>query len=305
MFKAIRIFILLFILAAVAMAAWRAKTGAVSWKYTLVVNVYPINGDSSTAADAYVRGLTVDEFIPIEGFMQEEARRFGLTDKASIQMRLQPRIAALPPAPPKSGTALEVILWSLQLRWWSYQNAEAKGPGPQVKLFVLYFDPAKKPVLAHSIALQKGLIGRVNVFASHEMSKQNNVIIAHEFLHTLGASDKYDLATNQPIFPIGQYRALKHSERFSVRASVREGLPKLFTRIWALHGDHRQITANTEYAIETGEVRAWHLVRAPRAGTYDKRIDMWLAPALQWYPVKLRYTEVSGDYLDLSLNEMR
>ena len=58
-------------------------------------------------------------------------------------------------------------------------------------------------------------------------------------------------------------------------------------------------------AIETGEVRAWHLVRAPRAGTYDKRIDMWLAPALQWYPVKLRYTEVSGDYLDLSLNEMR
>jgi hypothetical protein len=57
--------------------------------------------------------------------------------------------------------------------------------------------------------------------------------------------------------------------------------------------------------LENGAVRAWHLVRAPRAGTYDKRIDMWLAPALQWYPVKLRYTEVSGDYLDLSLNEVR
>ena len=203
MFKALRIFILLFILTAVAMAAWRAKIGAVSWKYTLVVNVYPINGDGSAAADAYVRGLTVDEFSQIEGFMQEEARRFGLAAKASIQMRLHPMIAALPPAPPQNGTALEVMLWSLQLRWWSYQNAEAKGPGPQVKLFVLYFDPAKKPLLAHSTALQKGLIGRINVFASHEMSKQNNVIIAHEFLHTLGASDKYDLANNQPIFPNG------------------------------------------------------------------------------------------------------
>jgi hypothetical protein len=203
MFKAIRILILLFVLAAVAMAAWRTKTGAVSWKYTLAVNVYPINGDGSAAAEAYVRGLTVAEFTPIEGFMQEEARRFGLAAKASIQMRLHPVITAQPPAPPRNGNLLEIVLWSLHLRWWSYQNAEAKGPGPQVKLFVLYFDPTKKAVLEHSTALQKGLIGRVNVFASHEMSKQNNVIIAHEFLHTLGASDKYDLTNNQPIFPIG------------------------------------------------------------------------------------------------------
>lgn len=35
------------------------------------------------------------------------------------------------------------------------------------------------------------------------MAKQNNVVIAHEFLHTLGATDKYDPATNQPLFPDG------------------------------------------------------------------------------------------------------
>jgi hypothetical protein len=28
-------------------------------------------------------------------------------------------------------------------------------------------------------------------------------VIVHEFLHTLGASDKYDPATNQPIYPQG------------------------------------------------------------------------------------------------------
>lgn len=203
MFKTIRIFILLLVLAAVAMATWRAKTWAVSWKYTLAVNVYPINGDGSAVADAYVRGLTIDEFIPIERFMQDEARRFGLASNASIQMHLRPMIDLQPPAPPRNGNLFEVVLWSLHLRWWSYRYAEAKGSGPQVKLFVLYFDPAKKAVLEHSTALQKGLIGRVNVFASPEMSKQNNVIIAHEFLHTLGATDKYDLANNQPIFPIG------------------------------------------------------------------------------------------------------
>ena len=204
MFKSIRIFVLLFILAAVAMAAWRAKTGAVSWKYTLAVNVYPINGDGSAVSDAYIRALTVDEFIPIERFMQDEARRFGLASNASIEIRLKPIISVRPPAPPSpESNMLDVILWSLHLRWWSYQHAEVKGPSPQVKLFVLYFDPATHPALLHSTALQKGLIGRVNVFASHDMSQQNNVIIAHEFLHTLGASDKYNLASSQPIFPIG------------------------------------------------------------------------------------------------------
>ena len=35
------------------------------------------------------------------------------------------------------------------------------------------------------------------------MVKQNNVIITHEFPHTLGATDKYDPATNQPVYPDG------------------------------------------------------------------------------------------------------
>jgi hypothetical protein len=35
------------------------------------------------------------------------------------------------------------------------------------------------------------------------MEKQNNVVITHEFLHTLGATDHYDLATDQPVYPDG------------------------------------------------------------------------------------------------------
>jgi hypothetical protein len=70
-------------------------------------------------------------------------------------------------------------------------------------MFLLYFDPAQSKRLGHSTGLQKGLIGRVNVFAADGMTKQNNVIITHEFLHTLGATDKYDPATNLPLFPDG------------------------------------------------------------------------------------------------------
>ena len=51
--------------------------------------------------------------------------------------------------------------------------------------------------------LRKGLVGVVNAFATRHMAGSNAVIIAHEMLHTLGATDKYDLATNQPLFPHG------------------------------------------------------------------------------------------------------
>jgi hypothetical protein len=203
MFKTLRIIILLFILALVALGTSRAKTHSVEWKYMLPVNIYLINGDGSAVAADYLRSLTVDDFKPIAKFMRDEATRYGRSDNASIEIRLGGKIEARPPEPPHNGNAFEVIMWSLKMRWWAYRSAETAGPGPQVKIFLLYFDPAQSPRLAHSTGLQKGLIGRVNVFASRDMAKQNNIVIAHEFLHTLGATDKYDLGTNQPLYPEG------------------------------------------------------------------------------------------------------
>jgi len=35
------------------------------------------------------------------------------------------------------------------------------------------------------------------------MAARNNVVIAHEMLHTVGASDKYDVSTKLPVYPVG------------------------------------------------------------------------------------------------------
>lgn len=58
--------------------------------------------------------------------------------------------------------------------------------------------------------------------------------------------------------------------------------------------------------IETayGKMTAWHVLRAPRIGSYDQQIDIWLAPQYEWYPAKLRYTYANGDYLDMSLSNL-
>ena len=43
----------------------------------------------------------------------------------------------------------------------------------------------------------------MNLFASNKQTAQNKIVLAHELLHAFGATDKYDLATGQPIFPVG------------------------------------------------------------------------------------------------------
>lgn len=203
MFKTVRVLILLAILAIVAAGTWRTKTNSVKWQYTLPINIYPINGDGSAQSEAYLRTLVLDDFKPIETFMQTQAAYYGHASKASIEVRLGKQISTAPPPAPMRGGTLETVLWSLQMRWWAWRHGETSGPGPQVKMYLLYFDPGQYKQLAHSTALQKGLIGRVNVFATPAMARQNNVVIAHEFLHTLGATDKYDLGTQQPLFPDG------------------------------------------------------------------------------------------------------
>lgn len=49
-----------------------------------------------------------------------------------------------------------------------------------------------------------------------------------------------------------------------------------------------------------GAFDAVHLFRsAPPRG--DQKLDIWLAPSLEWYPVRLRFTEPDGDTIEQSL----
>jgi hypothetical protein len=57
--------------------------------------------------------------------------------------------------------------------------------------------------VAHSLGLKEGLIGIVHAFATRPMTPTNSVVIAHELLHTLGATDKYDPASGRPRHPEG------------------------------------------------------------------------------------------------------
>lgn len=55
-----------------------------------------------------------------------------------------------------------------------------------------------------------------------------------------------------------------------------------------------QLVGEEELDTRLGKLNTWHLTRPPRPGSYTSRLDIWLAPGLNWLPVQLRNTEASG-----------
>jgi hypothetical protein len=108
-----------------------------------------------------------------------------------------------PPQRAPNDGMLATAWWSLKLRFWAWRASGHVNEPEDIRMFVLYHDPALTPQVPHSLGLTKGLIGVVYAFATPEMDGENDVVIAHELLHTVGASDKYLPGTDAPRFPDG------------------------------------------------------------------------------------------------------
>jgi hypothetical protein len=202
-FRALRIAILLGILLVVAASTWLDRYRSTRWREPLFVAVYPIAADDSAVTRHYVDELDGKRFGSIDRFFATEAARYGLRVAEPFRTRLQSPLEHLPPPRPADTGVLSTMFWSLKLRYWAWNVSRHTHEPADVRLFVLYHDPAITPTVPHSLGLTKGLIGVVYAFAAPQMNDENNVVIAHELLHTVGASDKYDLSNDAPRFPDG------------------------------------------------------------------------------------------------------
>jgi len=202
MWKAVRIGVLLFILAIVAQQALLERAD-LDWKRAFRVVVYPVNVDRDAGVGAYIQSLQTRDFAPVEAFLAEEATRHGVGLTRPVEVLLGAEVTQVPPAPPKQGTALKAAWWSLKFRYFAWAHGPDERIKPHIRLYLLFHDPRKHSVLGHSTALSKGRLGRVNQFGGREHLEQNLVILAHELLHTLRATDKYDPRTTLPLYPDG------------------------------------------------------------------------------------------------------
>jgi len=200
--KVIRIIILLLILVFVAFYSKLQRLQTTAWIEPLAVAIYPINVDGQKATADYINALSIKDFKSINHFFDTQWGNYSELDYQPVAIELMPALEAKPPAPPTHGNMLKIMLWSLQLRYWAYQHSEDTGRNT-VRIYIQYQQVDSEKPLSHSLGLQKGLIGIVNAYANSDYQETNNIIIAHELLHTVGATDKYDLSTGQPIYPDG------------------------------------------------------------------------------------------------------
>jgi len=224
-FRNFRILLLLFIFLVVAIYSKSQLLTSTAWLEPLQVTIYPINGDNTPETTHYIQKLNHASFRDIDDFMQRESQKFNVLEEHPTRTQLGAEVMDSPPSPPdiKSRNALSTMLWSLKLRYWVWQNTpDDKSNINRVRIFVLYYQADGNKPLSHSLGIQKGLIGVVHAFANSQQNKQNNIVIAHELLHTVGASDKYD-KNNQPIFPEGYAEPTRNPRYPQYRAEIMSG----------------------------------------------------------------------------------
>ena len=187
-FKNFRIVVLLIILATLAIYVKDQKLATQGWYKTLDIVVYPINPSHSPIVDRYIDSLSTQSFSSIDKMIKRESAKYNIISSTPTATRLGDTLSVIPPAPPTPDSSiLAIMLWSLKLRIWVWKNAPDEINNQHlIRMFVLFHDPAIMPQLRHSVGLQKGLMGIVNAYGVKSQTIQNNMVIAHEFLHHSG-----------------------------------------------------------------------------------------------------------------------
>lgn len=84
-FKNFRIFLLVIILAAVALYSKDQRMVTQGWYKPLNVVIFPINANGSDEVDSYIENLSDKDFTPIDTFIQRESKRYDIVNLHTYQ----------------------------------------------------------------------------------------------------------------------------------------------------------------------------------------------------------------------------
>lgn len=223
-FRNIRIAILLLVLVLVGARAMMDARAIRGWDEPVLVMLFPVAIDTDPTTTTYTARLDSSAFSEIDSFVRAQASAYGIQRAQMLEVEVGPSPAGVPPLPPDEPSILDVILFSLKLRWWTWRHAKGEeGHRGDVRLFVLYYAPVEGRALPHSIGLESGHVGIVHAFAGNSLSRRNNVVIAHELLHTAGATDKYG-PDGVPVYPDGYADPTRPQNAPQNRAEIMAGL---------------------------------------------------------------------------------
>ena len=201
--KQIRVLLLLLVLAPLTYLLFLEHDPSPDWTRTKVVVIYPQNADDDFIVDDWLSGLDENMFREIEDYITTEATRYDLELDRPIEIRLAEPITGAPTAPPTGhGNTIERLRWAARLRWWHLRFSRAN---PEADSIIIAHYQGTNTLLRrlHSVGMAQPRLALVNLIASDSHRRYNNLQLAHEILHTFGASDLYHYSSGQPDYPEG------------------------------------------------------------------------------------------------------
>jgi hypothetical protein len=203
-FKLFRIVVLLSILFVILVGTWMNERRLANWERPVWVTIYPMVADDDPATARHAGAVDASTFAEINTFFARNMAPYGVLLTPPFQFQIAPVSHELPPSIPDRHSPLSIALWSLQMRWWSWRKDVDDGlVSGDIQVFVLYHALDGKSEMSMSVGMRKGMYGLVKAYASKGADSRNQVIVAHELLHVLGATDKYAFATGEPEYPFG------------------------------------------------------------------------------------------------------
>jgi hypothetical protein len=203
-FKLVRVVILLSIFFVVLLGTWMNERRLANWDRPIWVTVYPMVADETPATRAHAKSIEESAFASVNHFFERDLRLYGVSLTPPFNFQIAPLSDEMPPAIPDRHEMLAIAAWSLKMRWWVWRMQRNDGlPAGDIQLFVFYHALGADGEMKMSVGMRKGMYGLVKAYTGQGLQEQNNLVIAHELLHVLGATDKYEPATGDPIFPAG------------------------------------------------------------------------------------------------------
>jgi len=123
--------------------------------------------------------------------------------------------------------------------------------------------------------------------------------------------NKISFSASQKSFPLEAGAQDKASVPLQLAAIARGDVGQLTGNIDMVVGEDRDaaifrfiVVGQETIDTKLGKLETWHLSRPPKEGSYRSRLDVWLAPAHGWYPVRIRNTEANGAVTTQTVNNI-
>lgn len=66
-----------------------------------------------------------------------------------------------------------------------------------------------------------------------------------------------------------------------------------------------KVMQNESLSTALGQLDTVHIIKAPPPDSKDQQVELWLAPSLEWYPVRVRFSDADGDFVEQMIGQIK